>query len=101
MKRVVNIFELLIVLAIIYPIYYIWQTDKVEEFCGQVASGMTVDELSALAKEQHVTLSGPTSIDPLGAQWRYMVSANIFISDFFCEIKGAGKTVAIAELVKQ
>lgn len=98
MKQLVNSLQYLVVLIIIYPIYYVWQTNKVTDFCEQVETGMSKAELVQLSKRVDVTMKGPDDISLAGGKWEAVVSPGRFISAEECVIKGAGKTVATARL---
>jgi hypothetical protein len=101
MKQLVNGLQYLIVLIIIYPIYYVWQVEKVVDFCEQIDSGMSKQQLVALAEQENVYLDGPNDMSMVGGKWIAVVKPGKFVSADECVIKGAGKTIATARLFEQ
>jgi hypothetical protein len=98
MKRLVNGIQYLVILIIIYPIYYVWQTDKVTDFCELIEGGMTKQQMVQLAEQTNVKLIGPEDISLEGGKWVAKVEPGAFISAEECIIKGAGSKVATARL---
>lgn len=101
MKQLVNSLQYLVVLILIYPIYYVWQTGKVTDFCEQVETGMSKQQLVVLSEQANVYMDGPEDISLVGGKWRAIVKPGKFISADECVIKGTGKTVATARLFEQ
>jgi hypothetical protein len=97
MKRLVNLIQLAIVIAILYPLFYVWDTDRVDNFCKLVKPGMSQDELVALADENGMKLIGP---DDIGGRWIASVPSRASFSGYACVIKGAVDTVANAEIIR-
>jgi hypothetical protein len=98
MKQLVNSLQYLVILVIVYPIYYVWETDKVTNFCEQVEGGMSKEQFVRLSEQANVHLKGPADDSLTGGQWRASVAPGMFISSDECVIKGAGNTVATARL---
>lgn len=98
MKQLVNSLQYLVILVIIYPIYYVWQTDKVTNFCEQIEGGMSKEQFLRLSEQENVYINGPADESLVGGQWRASVMPGMFISSDECVIKGAGNTVATARL---
>lgn len=88
----------LVVFAIFYPVYYFWDTGKVEQFCTALEPGMTRQQLIDKAEEKSVQLIGP--VDSLrDATWHARVAAFSGFSDYYCEVKGiANKVVSIQDI---
>lgn len=101
MKQLVNSLQYLVVLILIYPIYYVWQTGKVTDFCEQVETGMSKQQLVVLSEQANVHMDGPEDISLVGGKWRAIVKPGKFISADECVIKGTGQTVATARLFEQ
>jgi hypothetical protein len=100
-KQLVNSLQYLVVLIILYPIYYVWQTDKVTDFCEQIENGMSKQQLMVLSEQENVYMTGPDDDSLVGGKWRAIVKPGKFVSAEECVIKGAGKTVATARLFEQ
>lgn len=99
MKYLVKVFQLAIVLAILYPVFYVWDTDRVDNFCESVKTGMSLVELEKLAEEHHVTLNSPDEFQRAG-QWITSVESTASIDGYACVIKGASNRVAVAQIIK-
>lgn len=99
MKYLVKLFQLAIVLAILYPVYYVWDTDRIDNFCEWIKPGMSLVELKALADEHNVTLNIPDELQRAG-QWITSVESTASFSGYACVVKGAGNRVAVAKVVK-
>ncbi|OUR72158.1 hypothetical protein A9Q78_07570 [Methylophaga sp. 41_12_T18] len=98
MKRLVNSIQYLVVLVIIYPVYYVWQTDKVNNFCEQLESGMSKQQMIQLGHRESVSMNGPKDLSLEGGKWTALVSPGRFITADVCVIKGTGSKVATARL---
>lgn len=99
MKRLVNGIQYLVVLVIIYPIYYVWQIDKVTNFCEQIDGGMTKEQMVQLGEEANVKMTGPNDISLEGGKWLAIVEPGAYISGENCLIKGTGSKIATVRLV--
>ncbi|OUR63837.1 hypothetical protein A9Q79_08770 [Methylophaga sp. 42_25_T18] len=98
MKSLVNSIQYLVVLVLIYPIYYVWQTDKVTDFCELIDAGMTKQRMIQLGEQASIKMIGPDDISLEGGKWVATVEPGAFISSDICVIKGAGNKVATARL---
>ena len=58
MKLLVNLIQILVIGVIIYPIFYIWETEHIDNFCREIKPGMTDVRLMEVADEYHLKLSG-------------------------------------------
>lgn len=99
MKHLVKLFQLAIALVILYPVFYVWDTDRVDNFCELVKSGMTVAELNTLAEDHNVKLITPVDLLPEG-QWITSVESTASVAGYACVMKGAGNRVATAKIIK-
>ncbi|MCX4188241.1 hypothetical protein [Methylophaga sp. OBS4] len=100
MKRLVNLIQLAIVVAILYPLFYVWDTDRVDNFCKLVKPGMSQDELVALADDNGMNLIGPNPINLSGGRWIASVPSRASFAGYACVIKGAADTVATAKIIR-
>jgi hypothetical protein len=99
MKVLVNFIQLMLVAAILYPVYYVWDTGRVENFCELIEKGMTVDTLNKIASDNNITLNSPGALGQHGGQWMTSVQTDTFFDDKACVIKGAVDKVANVELI--
>ncbi|MTI63968.1 hypothetical protein [Methylophaga sp.] len=99
MKILVNLFQVVIVLAILYPVFYVWDTGRIEDFCELIEPGISVSDLQQLADEQGITLNIPADNDT--GQWMTSVESTASIDRFACVVIGAVDRVASARLVTE
>ena len=97
MKIVVNMFQMMVVMAMLYPAYYIWDRDQVDNFCEELKTGMSKQVLLSLADERNVSMLGPIDEDIEGGKWQASVSPAVS-SSHTCVIKGVGSTIATAKI---
>jgi len=98
MKYLVNLIQLTVVAAIIFPMVYIWDTDKVENLCKRIEPGMEKAEFLKLTDDLNARLLGPTYEGLEGGKWHAEVVTITPFIDHSCRIKGAGSRVATAKL---
>ena len=101
MKRLVNLIQLLIVAAILYPVYYVWDTGRIENFCEQIKPGMSIEALNQLAESSHISLNTPQRETAEGGQWMTSVESKASIDRYACVILGAVDRVASAHIVDE
>lgn len=99
MKRLVNLIQLAVIAAIVYPIYYVWDTGRIDEFCSQIKAGMTLEQVQALADEAHISLKLPDEADSADGQWRIAIESRAAIDQYACVIIGSVDRIANAEIV--
>lgn len=99
MKLIVNLIQLAVVAAIIYPIFYIWDTDKIEQFCKNIEPGMSKQEFIQLAEDSSVKILGPTDGDVAGGKWQATIVAYSPYTKYSCKVKGTGNSVAVATII--
>ena len=103
MKRLVNLVQLLIIVIIVYPVYYVWDTGRVDDLCAQIKPGMTKSSFLQLVDDFNVKLVGPEDEGEAGGIWHASVIARASLSSpgYACEVKGTGDLVAVARLNQQ
>ncbi|PHS23414.1 MAG: hypothetical protein COA83_10010 [Methylophaga sp.] len=87
-----GILRFAVILAVFYPVYYFWDTGKVDKFCTALEPGMTRQHLIELADEKNVRLIGPVNAFR-GAVWHARIAAFSGFSDYYCEIKGVANII--------
>jgi hypothetical protein len=100
MKRLVNLVQVAIVLAILYPVYYVWDTSRIDKFCGLIEAGMSVARLQQIADDHNITLNTPAGRGETG-QWMTSVDSRAAIDRYACVIIGAVDTVASARIIDE
>ena len=97
MKVLVNLFQMMAVVGMLYPAYYIWDRDQVDNFCEELKVGMSKQGLLTLADNRSVTMLGPVNENIEGGKWQASVSPAVS-SSHTCVIKGIGSTVATVNI---
>jgi hypothetical protein len=100
MKLLVNMIQLAIVAAIILPVLYIWETDKVDKFCQKITTGMSQETYLDLVEQDNVKLVEVVGDDVLGGQWHAIVKTHLPWLDYQCQTNGVSKLVVTADIVK-
>jgi hypothetical protein len=101
MKSSADLVQYLIIVGLmVYPIYYVWEVEKVDRFCEQIDSGMTRDLFLTMATQKKVKLEGPSYESVQGGKWDAYIVPRYLLSGEVCLIKGIGDTVAIAKLIE-
>ena len=100
MKALVKLLQLAIVVAILYPVYYVWDTGRIDDFCEAIEPGISVSQLQQLADEHNISLNGPGAAQEAG-QWMTSVESRASIDRYACVIIGAVDSVANARIVRE
>jgi len=98
MKHAVNLIQILVVIAIIFPVFHIWEGDKVDQFCKVVEPRMGKVAFINLADERNVKLIGPTDYSVAGGKWQATAVSRSPFSKDSCLIKGVGTKVGIIQM---
>lgn len=98
MKHIVNVIQLAIVAAIIFPMYYVWDSGKVDNICEEIHPGLAKHVLLEMVDERGIKMDGPHDEDIAGGKWHATIMARTPLVEHSCTIKGVGNTVAIAKL---
>lgn len=97
MKIIVNLFQMMAIVAMLYPAYYIWDRDQVDNFCEELKVGMSKQGLLSLADSRNIKMVGPVNENIEGGKWQASVSPSVS-SSHTCVIKGIGSTVATFDI---
>jgi len=92
MKYLVDAVQFLVISAIIYPMFYLWDTSQVNQFCQGVEKGMTKEVLFQLADTNQVKITDPKD-DELPGKWRSSIITYSPLSNYSCVIAGRGNRV--------
>jgi hypothetical protein len=101
MKSLVNLIQVLIVVALIFPIFHVWDTDKVTQLCRNTKSGMSKSEFIDLARNSGAKIFGPEDDSMSGGKWHASGRSHSPFAKEYCLVIGTSNTVAKAELVEQ
>ncbi|HEC74728.1 MAG TPA: hypothetical protein ENI26_10220 [Methylophaga aminisulfidivorans] len=103
MNLVVNIVQIMIVVAIIYPGYYLWDMSRVEHLCQSIEINTHVDALKALVNEANldVDINEVDSELTSNGKWQANLAARSSLSGYQCHIEGYAGKVASAVIIEQ
>jgi hypothetical protein len=99
MKILVNLIQLAIISAIILPVLYIWETDKVDKFCKKIVPGMAQEKYFELVEQDNVKLIEVVGDGVLGGNWHATVKTHLPLLQYQCHTKGVSKLVVTADIV--
>ena len=100
MKMLVKLLQFLIVLVMIYPLYYVWETDKINSACQQIKPGMSYSNTLVLLKRFGLDFSQMNGDDAQGEKWQGLVESHASFAGYACEIRGSGDQIAKVKMVK-
>lgn len=101
MKMLVKLFQFSIVLVMLYPVYYVWETDKIYSACQQIKPGMAYQEIVIdLHHNYGLGLSRITGDYAQGEKWSALVESHASFAGYACEIRGSGDQIAGARIIK-
>lgn len=99
MKQIVNLIQLIIVVALIFPFFHIWDTDKVEQLCKRIKPTMEKQDFLELVSASNVKMIGPTDYTMVGGKWQATAVSRSPFARGSCLIKGTANKVAIVQMV--
>ncbi|WP_289286899.1 hypothetical protein, partial [Methylophaga sp. UBA678] len=100
-KSLGPLIQILVIGVIIYPIFYIWETEHIDNFCREIKPGMTDVRLMEVADEYHLKLSGLEEGYVEEGHWLAEVRAKSTFSDYRCAISGIANKVANARIIDE
>lgn len=92
MKSLVDAIQMFIVAVIIYPMFHIWDANKVEQFCRTVDKGMLMEDYLQFAADESVKIIRPVRSDA-STKWHSSIVARSPFSNYSCEVIGSGDFV--------
>lgn len=98
MKIFVNLMQLLIIAALIYPFFYLWETDKIETLCEALEIGMPAEEIIDKADQYFLKWHQKPQQD--ADKWHLQIISRASFAGFVCDIKGKGQKMSSARLLK-
>ncbi len=98
MKFIVTVMQLLIIAVLIYPFFYLWETDKVEKLCDGLTIGMPAEDIIAKADQYFLKWHEKPSAD--ADKWHLRIISRASFAGFSCDIKGLGKKMSSARIIK-
>ncbi|HET8808066.1 MAG TPA: hypothetical protein VFM76_06785 [Methylophaga sp.] len=98
MKLIVNLMQLLIIAVLIYPFFYLWETDKIEKLCDGLAIGMSAEDITAKADQYFLKWHEKPLADT--EKWHLQIISRASFAGFSCDIKGMGKKMSSARIIE-
>ncbi|AFJ01413.1 hypothetical protein Q7C_234 [Methylophaga frappieri] len=96
MKLIVNVMQLLIISALLYPVAYWWETDQITQRCEALTTGMTQDEVSVLTDSFLYNRQIIPQED--NHHWHWQLVSRTSFSGFHCALHGRGNRLAEAHI---
>lgn len=100
MKYLVNAVQIALVLVMLYPVAYFWDTGRIDALCDALSNGMSTVTLSAVAEEQGVKVSAPVFDSETSRRWTATAESVVAFNGYRCEIRGSNTMVATAKILK-
>ncbi len=98
MKLIVNLMQLLIIAVLIYPFFYLWETDKIEKLCDELAIGTPAEEIIAKADQYFLKWYEKPVSDT--EKWHLQIISRASFAGLTCDIKGMGKKMSSAHIIE-
>ncbi len=98
MKLIVNLMQLLIIAVLIYPFFYLWETDKIEKLCDEFAIGMPAEEIIDKADQYFLQWHEEPVTD--ADNWHLQITSRASFAGLACDIKGMGKKMSSARIIE-
>jgi hypothetical protein len=93
MKRFVDLIQFLIIAVILSPVYFFWQSEKVEQFCNGLETTMSLTVIQQLAEEHGFEVVGLEAANVDFGKWQASIESKWPLVSDYCLIKGLGDTV--------
>lgn len=100
MKILVKLLQLTMVLLMLYPLYYVWETDKINSACQQMQPGMSYNDIVIKLDRFGLGFSRINGDYAQGEKWLGLVESKVSFYGYVCEIRGIGNQVAGARILK-
>ncbi|MDO8825886.1 hypothetical protein [Methylophaga sp.] len=99
-QTLVKLLQFSIVLVMLYPLYYVWETDKIKSACQQIKPGMSYNDTVSNLKDAGLGFSRMSGAQAPGEKWLGLVESHASFSGYACEIRGFGNQIAGVRMVK-
>lgn len=98
MKLIVFLMQLLIIAVLIYPFFYLWETDKIEKLCEGLNVGMPAAEITQRADKAFLKWQEKPRTD--SEKWHLQIISRASFAGYQCDIKGVGNKMSSARILK-
>ena len=99
-QTLVKLIQFSIVLLMLYPLYYVWETDKIKSACEQMNPGMSYSNTLSLLNNVGLDFSRMNGDYAQGEKWQGLVESHASFAGYACEISGFGNQIARVRMVK-
>lgn len=100
MKYLVNAVQIALLMVMLYPVAYFWDTGRVDALCADLTTGMSTAALSHLAEHHGVSVSTPVFDSETSRRWTAMAPSIVAFNGYRCEIRGSNEMLATAKVLK-
>lgn len=94
MKRFVDLIQFLIIAVILSPVYFFWQSEKIEKFCDELETTMSLTTIKQLAIERGFQIVGLETANVDFGKWQASIESKWPLVSDYCQIKGLGDAVS-------
>lgn len=99
-QTLVKLLQISIVVVMLYPLYYVWETDRIKSACQQIKPGMSYNDIVSNLKEAGLSFSRMSGDYIQGDKWLGLVESQASFAGYACEVRGFGQQVAGVRIVK-
>lgn len=100
MKYLVNAVQIAVVMVLLYPVAYFWDTGRVDALCDELSTGMSTVTLFKLAEHHGVSVNTPVFDSGSSRRWTATAPSILAFNGYRCEIRGSNEMVATATIRK-
>lgn len=100
MNVLVKLLQFSIVLGMIYPVYYLWETDRIKSVCQQIEPGLSYDDIVLNLQQSGLKLKQMRGDYTQGEKWQALIESHASFRGYGCEVRGVGKQIAGSRIVK-
>ncbi len=95
MKVLVDAIQMLVVVALIYPMFYLWDKNNVNQFCSELEVGISKQVFLQIADDKIIKIVNADKVGDVG-KWNSSIVTWSPFTNYSCEVKGFGGLVSRA-----
>jgi hypothetical protein len=99
MKKLVDIVQLLLIMLVLSPVYFVWHADQVNDFCATVKTGMHLKPIFEHAEKDNMKILGLSHANLEYGKWQASIVSKAPFTSGECRVKGLGDTIAMASYI--
>lgn len=99
-QALVRLLQYSIIVMMIYPLYYIWETDNIKSACQQIKPGMSYNNTMLILDSYGLSFSRVNGDYAQGEKWKGLIESKASFNGYACEIRGFGNQIAGVRMIK-